>query len=104
MATTRKNKDVSGKDRPEDQAASQAAKRKPDHTIRIEDCSASIWSRSAMIQGKPQVFYSVTLERSFKNAASQWQYTKTFDPDSLAKVASLCEQASKWIGEQVTGK
>lgn len=77
--------------------ASQDVKRKPVATVRVEDCSASIWAREHVIQGKPKVFYSITLERSFKNASGVWQYTKSFDPDSLGKIVSMCQQASETI-------
>src|SRR5439155_14511673 len=32
-------------------------KRKPVRTLRIEDCSASIWARDALVQGAPKRFY-----------------------------------------------
>ena len=72
-------------------------KRKPVSTIRVDDCSASIWAREFVVQGQPKVFYSVTLERSYKDRDGAWKYTKSFDADSLGKVVSLCQQASETI-------
>ena len=76
---------------------SQEAKRKPYKTLRVEDCSASIWSRDVMVQGEPMQFHSVTLERSYKDRDGAWKYTKSFDADSLGRVVSLCQQASEII-------
>ena len=72
-------------------------KRKPVSTIRVDDCSASIWAREFVVQGQPKVFYSLTLERSYKDRDGAWKYTKSFDADSLGKVVSLCQQASETI-------
>lgn len=99
----RKNKDVAVTKTSEQPVAKEAtsalpeAKRKPVATIRVDDCSASVWSREFVSQGKPKVFYSVTLERSYKDASGAWKYTKSFDGDSLGKVVSLCQQASETI-------
>ena len=86
---------------PQDAApATQDAKRRPIHTIRLEDCSASIWARESVVRGKPQIFYSVTLERSYKDRDGSWKYTKTFDAGSLGTVVTLCQQASEYIEHQ----
>jgi hypothetical protein len=76
---------------------SPEAKRKPATTIRVDDCSASIWSREYVIQGTPKKFYSMTLERSYKDRDGQWKYTRSFDADSLGKIVSLCQQAQEAI-------
>jgi len=73
------------------------AKRRPLATIRVEDCSASIWAREHVVQGSTKIFYSVTLERSYKDRDGAWKYTRSFDPDSLGKLVSLCQQASERI-------
>lgn len=91
-----KEKDVSGK-KPEEQNASQDAKRKPLKTFRVEDCSASVWTRDVMVQGESKRFYSVTLERSFKDRDGSWKYTKSYDADDLGKLVSLCQQASDYL-------
>lgn len=104
MATTRKNKDVSGP-KPEVPAAkavvnaTQEAKRLPVRSLREGDCSASIWVRELTVRGDHRVYFSVTLERSFKDPSGQFRYTKTFDPDSLPKVALLCQKAQEAIDE-----
>ncbi len=101
---TKKLRNESGT-KPEDNAAkdaapaSQDAKRKPVAVIRVDDCSASIWSRQHPVQGKLKTFYSVTLERSYKDRDGAWKYTKSFDYDSLGKLVSLSQQAQETISK-----
>lgn len=76
---------------------SQDVKRKPAAVIRVDDCSASVWTREVMVQGQPKTFYSVTLERSYKDRDGAWKYTKSFDQDSLGKIVSLAQQAEQAI-------
>ena len=73
-----------------------AAKRQPIKTIRVDDCSASIWARDAVIRGDSVRFFSVSFERSYKGKDG-WKYTKSFDAESLGKVITLCQQASEAI-------
>lgn len=107
MEKVKKNKDVAATKAAEQSVASSAtpsspdAKRKPVATIQVEDCSASIWARQHVVQGNPRVFYSVSLERSYKDRDGAWKYTRSFDPDSLGKVVSLCQQAMKRIDDLV---
>ena len=102
MEKSKKQKELAGKV-PVDTAAkdvanaSYDAKRRPVATVRADDCSASIWAREFVVQGKPTMFYSVTLERSYKDRDGAWKYTKSFDADSLGKVVSLCQQAQETI-------
>ncbi len=104
MAYAKKNKDVSGRT-PEVPAttagdnASQDAKRAPVRTIREGDCNASIWMREFTASGDRLAYFSVTLERSYKDPNGQYRYTKTFDPDSLPKVVILCQKAQEAIEE-----
>jgi hypothetical protein len=95
----KKHKEVSGTV-PEETAAKDAApaaKRLPLKTLRVEDCSASIWGRDQMVRGEMRVFFSVTFERSYKDRNGAWKYTKSFDADSLGKLVTLCQQASEAI-------
>lgn len=77
--------------------AAPAAKRLPVKTIRVGDCSASIWARDVIARGEPRTFYSVTLERSYKDGEGAWKYSKSFDADSLGSVVALCQQAGEAI-------
>jgi hypothetical protein len=72
-------------------------KRSPVKTLRVEDCSASIWARDFMVQGQMRRYYSVSFERSYKDRDGAWKYTKSFDVESLGKLVALCQQASEVI-------
>jgi hypothetical protein len=96
---TKKHKEVPGT-MPEETAATNAApaaKRLPVKTLRVEDCSGSIWAREQMVRGEMRTFFSVTFERSYKDRDGAWKYTRSFDPDSLGKLVTLCQQASEAI-------
>ncbi|NLX98253.1 MAG: hypothetical protein GXY83_19005 [Rhodopirellula sp.] len=96
---TKKLKEVSGT-KPEETAATDAApaaKRLPLKTLRVDDCSASIWGRDQMVRGEMRSFFSVTFERSYKDRDGAWKYTRSFDGDSLGKLVTLCQQASEAI-------
>ena len=103
MDKAKKNKDVAVTKTAEQPAATTAANatqeaaRKPVTTIRVEDVSCSIWAREHLVQGKPKVFYSCTIERSYKDRDGRWRYTKSLDPDSLGQVVAVCQQASETI-------
>lgn len=89
------------KSAPESAASStQDASSRPVKTFRVDDCSLSVWSRERVIRGETVVFYSVTIERSYKDASGAWKYTRSFDSDSLGKLVTLCQQASEFISEQ----
>ena len=98
---SKKNKDVAGAERPAEQpaeaGASPEAKRRPIQTFRVEDVSASVWSREFVVQGQPRTFYSVTFERSYKDAQGTYRYTKSFDLESLGKVVTVAQQAAEFI-------
>src|SRR5689334_12380221 len=102
MATTATQKRTESSARkaegtPAAKDAAPAATRRPVKTIRVGDCSASIWARETVVQDEPRVYYSLTLERSYKDRDGGWKYTKSFDPDSLGAVVGLCQQASETI-------
>ena len=98
----KKNKDVSGT-MPEDNAANpqqiapQDAKRRPIESIRIGDVSASIWARQHQVRGELKTFYSLTLERSYRDRTGAFQFTKSFDPDSLGSLVAVIQKADEYF-------
>lgn len=89
--------DVSGT-KPEEQASPEV-KRGPIKTFRQADVSASVWARDHVIRGEPRRFYSVTFERSYRDATGHYRYTRSFSPDDLGALMSLCQQAGDFILE-----
>ena len=98
LPMAKKQKELSDT-KSEGPAAQDAApvKRKPVQTIRVDDCSASIWEREFTVKGKPTKFISISFERSYKDRDGAWKYTKSFDPESLGAIVNLCQQASEAI-------
>ena len=103
MEKSKKNKDVAVMKTAEQPVAtnvtnaSHDATLKPVTTIRTDDCSLSVWARDHLVSGQPKRFFSITLERAYKDRDGRYRYTKSFDPDSLGKIVSLCQQASEAI-------
>ena len=89
-----KKKDAS---RKEASAPAAEAKRRPIHSLRLGEVAASIWSRDHLVKGEMTRFYSVTFERSYKDSTGKYCYTRSFNPDDLGALMSLCQQAGEYI-------
>ena len=88
---TKKNKDASSS-HPADETAISPIK-----VLRIEDVSASVFSRERLVTGQPITYYSVTFSRSYKDKAGTRQYAKTFNADDLGKLMMLAQQSREFI-------
>jgi len=95
MTKATKNKDVAGKTPVE--TAPQDEKRRPLKSYRQGDVSASVWARDYAVRGETRRFYSITFERSYRDAAGKYRYTRSFSPDDLGSLMSLCQQAGDHI-------
>ncbi len=93
MIAKAKNKDVSSAT----EAAPAPAKRLPIKTIRDGDVSASVWSREHQTKDGTITFYSVSFERSYKDRDGAYRYTKSFDPDCLAQLCTVAQEASEYL-------
>lgn len=93
MAKATKSKDAS----KEGEQATNQPKRRPIHSIREADVSLSVWSREVTVRGEERTFYSVTVERSYRDSMGQYRYTRSFDPQSLPPLVSLIQRASEYI-------
>jgi len=80
--------------------ASHDEKRHPEKSFRLDDVSLSVWMRTYPVRGVLTKFWSITVERSYKDRNGAWRYTRSFDPESLGKVVSLCQQASEYVSAQ----
>ncbi len=93
MVAKNKNKDVPSTT----EAAAVPAKRLPIKTIRVDSVSASIWSREHQTKDGTLTFYSVTLERSYKDRDGAYRYTKSFDADDLGRLVTAAQEASEYL-------
>lgn len=85
------------KDSSPTSASSEEKSNRPVRTIWVDDVGASIWSRELVVQGQPRLYYSVSLERSYKDRDGARKYTRTFDAASLSRVIAACTQAGDAI-------
>jgi hypothetical protein len=65
--------------------------------VRVGDISASIWSRDHLVRGESRTFYSLTLERSFRDRDGAYRYTRSFDPDSLGSLVTAIQKADEFL-------
>ena len=80
-------------------AAPQDAKRRPLKTFTIGDVHASVWGRDHMVKGQSMRFYSVSFERSYRDATGKTAYSRSMNPDDLGALMSLCQQAGEYVNE-----
>ena len=73
--------------------------KKPAAKINLFPVSAAIWRN----ENKKGVFYSVTLERSFKDEAGKWQTSSTFNSGDLLVLAKVADLADTKIRELRAG-
>jgi hypothetical protein len=82
--------------RKEAASTADAAKKKPEKVLRIDDVSVSIFANEREVSGEQRVFHSCNFQRSYRDAAGTWKRTQWFDSDDLAKVAKLAMQADEF--------
>jgi len=68
-------------------------KSQPIDTLRVGFLSAAIWQRET----KDSPYYSVSFERSYKDAQGNWQTTTNLDYEDLMNVSKMAEQAFEKI-------
>ena len=95
--TDSKKMEVSGT-KPE-VPASQDAKRRPLKSFALNGVSASVWARDHEVRGEARRFFSVTFERSYRDATGKTAYSRSMNPEDLGPMMSLCQQAGEFINE-----
>ena len=69
----------------------------PVTTIWVDDVGASVWTRDVQVKGQPVTFYSVSLERSYRDRDGVRKYSRSFDLDTLPRVIEACQKAHDWL-------
>lgn len=72
-------------------------KRKPIKSFILNNVSASVWARDHQVRGEARRFYSVTIERSYRDASGKYLYTRSFNPEDLGTLMSLCQQVGEYL-------
>ncbi len=69
---------------------------KPEKKFSCGPISASIWANTKVVTGEMVKFYSVTINKAYKEG-EDWKYTDSFNIEDLPKVALVANEAYKYI-------
>jgi len=69
---------------------------KPEKKFSCGQISASIWAKTKTVEGDTVKFYSVTINKAYKED-EDWKHTNSFDIEDLPKVALVANEAYKYI-------
>ena len=69
---------------------------KPEKKFSCGPISASIWANNRTANGETVKFYSVTINKTYKED-EDWKHTNSFDIEDLPKVALVATEAYKYI-------
>ena len=58
--------------------------------------SASIWANNRTVNGETVKFYSITINKAYKED-EDWKHTNSFDIEDLPKVALVANEAYKYV-------
>jgi len=69
---------------------------KPEKKFNCGSISASICANNKTVNGDTVKFYSVTINKAYKEG-EDWKYTDSFNIEDLPKVALVANEAYKYI-------
>ena len=69
---------------------------KPEKKFSCGSISASIWANTKVVTGETVKFYSVTINKAYKED-DEWKHTNSFNIEDLSKVALVATEAYKYI-------
>jgi len=69
---------------------------KPEKKFSCGPISASIWANTKVVTGETVKFYSVTINKAYKEG-EDWKYTNSFNIEDLPKVALVATEAYTYI-------
>lgn len=69
---------------------------KPEKKFNCGPISASIWTNTKTVNGETVKFYSVTINKAYKED-EDWKHTDSFNIEDLPKVALVANEAYKYI-------
>ena len=69
----------------------------PIKKFRIGLVNATVWKNE--VEGGKS-FYTVTLQRQYKNSAGEWQAGDSYNHDDLLNLAKVAERAELWVSNQ----
>jgi hypothetical protein len=69
---------------------------KPEKKFSCGSISASIWANTKVVNGETVKFYSVTINKAYKEG-EDWKYTDSFNIEDLPKVSLVANEAYKYV-------
>jgi len=69
---------------------------KPEKKFSCGPISASIWANTKVVTGETVKFYSVTINKAYKEG-DEWKHTNSFNIEDLPKVALVATEAYKYV-------
>jgi len=69
---------------------------KPEKKFSCGSISASIWANTKVVTGETVKFYSVTINKAYKEG-DEWKHTNSFNIEDLPKAALVANEAYKYI-------
>lgn len=74
---------------------------KPEKRFKCGPVSASIWAKAKTVEGEMVKFYSVSIDKAYKDG-DEWKHGNSFAAEDLPKVALVTNEAYKYIHLQET--
>ncbi len=69
---------------------------KPEKKFSCGSISASIWANTKVVTDETVKFYSVTINKAYKEG-EEWKYTNSFNIEDLPKVVLVATEAYKYV-------
>jgi hypothetical protein len=69
---------------------------KPEKKFNCGSISASLWANTKVVNGEAVKFYSVTINKAYKEE-EEWKHTNSFNIEDLPKVALVANEAYKYV-------
>lgn len=70
--------------------------RKPEKKFKCGPIVASIWAESKTVDGEMVKFYSISIDKAYKDG-DEWKHTTSFAVEDLPKVALVANEAYKCL-------
>jgi len=68
----------------------------PEKRFKCGPVSASIWAESRVIDGEMVRFFSINIDKAYKDG-DEWKHTNRFNAEDLPKVALVASETYKYI-------
>lgn len=72
------------------------SKPKPEKRFKCGSVSASIWANAKTVEGEMVKYYSITIDKAYKDG-DEWKHTNSFATEDLPKVVLVANEAYKYI-------